>query len=211
MHRRWEPRRRWHVRVVDIEFCAAFHGASTTTRLPPLALRRCSRAPEAEAAAEVRGAPAARRERASSPRTARHARPRLIHPARVARHPISPRAKHRLSHPTRSECACCAASPEVSEHAEPVYYRPEPRPQASASSRTRCALAVGHRRLVLMRLLMRVHVDGVDGVDGGVCGGRSGRLAAGPSPPVPGPSTCSRAPAAAAFWRRAVALHATWG
>ena len=72
-------------------------------------------------------------------------------------------------------------------------------------------LAVGFVAYVLMRLLMRVHVDGVDGVDGGVCGGRSGRLAAGPSPPVPGPSACSRAPAAAAIWRRAVASHATVG
>ena len=82
-------------------------------------------------------------------------------------------------------------------------------PHASAPSRMCCALAVGHRRLVLVRLLVRLHVDGDDGVDCGVCGGRSGRLAEDPSPPVPGPSACSRAPAAATIWRRAVASHAT--
>ena len=70
-------------------------------------------------------------------------------------------------------------------------------------------LVVGIVAYVLMRLLERVHVEGVDGVDGGACGGRSGPLAAGPSPPVPGPSACSRAPGAAAIWRRAVASRAT--
>ena len=45
---------------------------------------------------------------------------------------------------------------------------------------------MGHRRLVLVRLLVRLHVDGDDGVDGGVCGGRraaparGGSVASGP-------------------------------
>ena len=50
-----------------------------------------------------------------------------------------------------------------------------------------------------------------DGVFCRALGRRSGRLAADPSPPVPGPSACSRAPAAATIWRRAVASHATLG
>ena len=43
---------------------------------------------------------------------------------------------------------------------------------------------------------------------GGRGGCRSGRSAADPSPPVLGPSACSRAPAPAAIWRPAVASHA---
>ena len=35
-------------------------------------------------------------------------------------------------------CTCGSASHDPSEHTEPIYYRPLPRPQASAPSRTRC-------------------------------------------------------------------------
>ena len=43
---------------------------------------------------------------------------------------------------------------------------------------------------------------------GGRYGCRSGRSAAAPSPPVLGPSACSRAPAVAAIWRPAVLARA---
>ena len=54
---------------------------------------------------------------------------------------------------------------------------------------------------------LRIEVERGEG-RGGRYGCRSGRSAAAPSPPVLGPSACSRAPAAAAISRPAVLARA---
>ena len=86
---------------------------------------------------------------------------------------------------------------------------------------TRTTSASGGNFLLALRAAIFIDVDGLDAAvaldvalergegGGGRRGCRSGRSAAGPSPPVRGPSARSRAPLAAAIWRRAVLARAT--
>ena len=136
--------------------------------------------------------------------------PRAV-PARVS---AASRASPAILNPARawlasragahSGCTCSSATRDVSEGTGGLYHRPEDRPQASRSCSPRCATGVSFP-LDLVPMALQLHVEGalVEGRGGaGRC--RSSRPAAGPSPPVRGPSACSRARSAAAIWRCAM-------
>ena len=181
---------------------------------------RCLHMCRRRAAQAPRGARGARmvpvsRERSEPGTSALCRRPALAMPTQASRTstslpniPHSPCAPPRLPDSPRSESTCCPASHDVSEHSETIYYRPLPRPQPSAPSRTRCADAVVDRAMAPLHTVLPLLLECIGGSSSGDRSSRSGRPAAAPSPPVRGPSACTRAPAAAAIWRRVVLPHA---
>jgi hypothetical protein len=60
-------------------------------------------------------------------------------PAHRPTYPHSPRGLLASRGSPRTGSTCWQAPPDVSEHVEPIYYQPLPRPQAAAPPSSRCA------------------------------------------------------------------------
>ena len=184
---------------MDIDFWSAFHGALTTSWMPPLT-RAGAREHLRPMLMQRFGA------RAQPGASALRPRVLLTVPVRVS---YTPRASPDIpSHHARSVDSRTPHT--VSAHA--ARHRPRcPSTRNPSNIYPNHGRTPRHHRARAARSPWAIvawcscgcscglHVDGDNGVDGGVCGGRSGRLAADPSPPVPGPSACSRAPAPSAI------------
>ena len=139
VHRQQNSSRPRHVRMGDIEPTSAFERRSSLTHAAhacsqdALGSAQPTRGPMISGKISTRTSlircrnPVAVRARASST------------PALRPTYPHSPRGLFASRGSPLNGCAWWEASPDVSEHAEPIYYRPEPRPQAAARPSSRCA------------------------------------------------------------------------
>ena len=141
MHAQRAPRWPRTVRTPDIDRPNAFERLSSPTYVPRPRCAGTRRRARATRALMMSGTVATRvslircRDPVAVPTRASPTpahRPTYVH---------SPRGALESHTHARSECASCPASPDMSEHAEPIYYRPEAPPQASALLSTRCTVA----------------------------------------------------------------------
>ena len=142
------------VRTTHIEFPSPLHSRARATSLARTLPACASRSTSGSMRWKVPSTRATRAALDPSPRATRRAHTRLVRRIRAAHSPSSPRAMIRLLCSPRSEFTSWPASPDMSEHAEPIYYRPLPPPQASAPSRTRCAAGAPSASLIATALLL---------------------------------------------------------
>jgi hypothetical protein len=139
VHRQQNSSRPRHVRIGDIEPSSAFERRSSPTRAAHACSQDALRSAQPTRGPMMSGTisagtsllrcrdPVAVRARASPT------------PAHRPTYPHSPRGLLASRGSPLNGRACWEAAPDVSEDAEPIYYLPEPRPQAAAPPSSRCA------------------------------------------------------------------------